>query len=696
MNAHAGDFDHQDARRFKHTRIGIWDLYEERQSRIRVSPISNMYAPIIYNVPLLVRMFKDVLRTIAPPCNVPFTFIYHCQLISHQVESVMEARTVDTTVLVHFAAAHTICAVAMRFLRYSRDCMMPRLSLYIKQSYNERMLLSAARLDLPAFETLYHSYTVQELSCGLAHWYTSSIWDTIEMLTDIAMILIRLLSHLLVLSTVMWEQQDGLLLVVLSFLQYLLPWDSTGKTVVGSLVWAATTTNENLTCMQSLKGLITGPSYRREFVAGNFSEHISARFREASQRIGHDAVEFPELKRFRPFKDCLSITFIIRETMHVLPQVVFSLRVVKNPMTTPVSLASLIWIKQAFDPSYFSISSMFSTLATNLTRIRGVYELEKIQNQVVDGTEPFPENKQSLANGISVEFKNVSFQYPGRDRCALRNVSFKIEAGQLCVVVGVNGSGKSTILNLISRIYDPTEGTILIDDRDIKTLKLADLRAAMSILFQDYSQFPLSMRENIGLGNPALAHEDDKVREAARLGGAEDFIDELPDGFDTYLNRVVDDYHGDLPEGTTKLFGHPADSSSRNVIGGVHVTGAPGIQISRGQAQRLAISRTFMRSLVSETSESSAGMMLFDEPSASLDPTAEHGALSYLFEHLRKLRGNKTMIFSTHRFGNLTQYADLILYIDETVQEKGTHGELMKKGGEYARIWNLQAKSFIQ
>ncbi|KAG1829318.1 P-loop containing nucleoside triphosphate hydrolase protein [Suillus variegatus] len=705
MNAHAGEFDHQNTRRFKHTRIGIWDLYEERQSRIRVSPISKIYAPIIYNVPLLVRIFKDVLSirrcSILLPAYlvvvevlaslIPAVSLWYSGQLLRLVEGVMEARTVDTTVLVHFAAAHTICAVAMRFLRYSRDCMMPRLSLYIKQSYNERMLLSAARLDLPAFETLHHSYTVPELSYGLAHWYTSSIWDTIEMLTDIAMILIRLLSHLLVLSTVMWEQQDGLLLVVLSFLQYLLPWDSTGKTVVGSLVWAATTTNENLTCMQGLKGLITGPPHRREFVAGNFSEHISARFREASQRIGHDAVEFPELKRFRSFKDCLSITFIIRETMHVLPQIVFSLRVVKNPMTTPVSLASLIWVKQAFDPSYFSISSMFSTLATNLARMRDVYEIENIRNQVVDGTEPFPENQQSLANGISIEFKNVSFQYPGRDRCALRNVSFKIEAGQLCVVVGVNGSGKSTILNLISRIYDPSEGTILIDDRDIKTFKLADLRAAMSILFQDYSQFPLSMRENIGLGNPALAHEDDKVREAARLGGAEDFIDELPDGFDTYLNRVVDDYHGDLPEGTTKLFGHPADSSSRNVIGGVHVTGAPGIQISRGQAQRLAISRTFMRSLVSET-ESSAGMMLFDEPSASLDPTAEHD----LFERLRKLRGNKTMVFSTHRFGNLTQYADLILYIDETVQEKGTHDELMKKGGEYARIWNLQAKSFIQ
>ncbi|KAG2057231.1 P-loop containing nucleoside triphosphate hydrolase protein, partial [Suillus hirtellus] len=114
-------------------------------------------------------------------------------------------------------------------------------------------------------------------------------------------------------------------------------------------------------------------------------------------------------------------------------------------------------------------------------------------NEVVDGTEAFPKNQQSLANGISVEFRNVLFQYPGQDRCALQNVSFKIKAGHLCVVVGVNGSGKSTILKLISCIYDPMGGTILINDHNIKTLKLADLHATMSMLFQDYSQFPLSI-----------------------------------------------------------------------------------------------------------------------------------------------------------------------------------------------------------
>lgn len=709
MTARAGEFDHQDARRFKNTRIGIWDLYEERKSylpRVPASSISKTYAQIIESAPYLVRMSKDVLSIRGCSVLLPAYLVvevldsliptvslwYSGQLLRH-VESAMETRTVDTTVLVHFAVGHLICTAATRFLRYSRDCITPTLSLCIKQFYNDHMFHSTVRLDLPASLALQGSSIQQELILGQGYFGTSTAWETIKMLMDGAMMLIRLLSQLLVLITVLWEQQDGPLFVVLSFLQYILPWESTGKGVVRSLVWAATTTNEDFVRMEGLRGLALAHHHRQELVAGNLSEYISAQFCESAERVGNDAVDFLELKRLRSFKDCLSIAFILQEAMHLLPQIVFTLRVVKNPMTTPLSLASLILIKQAFNPSSDTMFSSFKTspsLKIGLSRLRTLYDLENIQNGVVDGTEPFPENQQSLRSGLSIEFRNVSFQYPGRDRCALRDVSFKIGAGQLCVVVGVNGSGKSTILKLISRIYDPMEGTILIDDRDIKTFRLADLRAAMSILFQDYTQFPLSMRDNIGLGNPALAHDDAKVREAARLGGAEDFVDELPEGFDTYLNRPVNNYYGGLPEGTTKLFGLPVDFSDWRHVDGVYYSGSLGDQVSRGQVQRLAISRTFMRSLVSET-ESSAGMLLFDEPSASLDPTAEYD----LFERLRKLRGNKTMIFSTHRFGNLTQHADLILYIDETVQEEGTHDELMKKGGEYSRIWNLQAKPFI-
>ncbi|KAG1765412.1 P-loop containing nucleoside triphosphate hydrolase protein [Suillus occidentalis] len=636
----SGKFDPEDARRVKHTRIGVWDLYEDRQTDIPRIPGSSRletYAQIVQSMPHVLRMLKDILSIrqcrlllsvflvvevlasltpaislwYAPKLYVAFKLSKHLC-----VETAIETRAVDTTVLIHVAVGRVACTVATRLLQYARSRIVIPLNMSIKQFYAGHIFHSMARLDVPTFED---SAVQRQLESAWASpWGTSVAWETIS-----------------VLFTVLREQQDA-------FSQSIFQWYSTSKGVFGSLDYIR---------MQGLKHLVDNPSHRKEIVAGNLGEYVTTQFRESAKRVGDDAGEFPELRRAHTIKDRLSIASILREPMRELPQIVFTLRAVQKPMTIPLSLASLTLINQTSNS--FS-ATLFSLFGESFSLAGALYEIENVQNKVVDGAESFPENQQALKSGISVEFRNVSFRYPGAEKYALQNVSFTIGAGQLCVIVGVNGSGKSTVLKLISRIYDPTEGTIFIDNRDIKTLRLADLRAAMSILFQDYTHFPLSISENIGLGNPGLAHDYDKVREAARLGGAEHFIDELPDGFDTYLDRPVKDYYAGLPEGTATLFGRSVDYSRIRGVGGLRASEAS--SLSGGQMQRLAVSRTFMRSLVSET-ESSAGMLLFDEPSASLDPTAEHD----LFERLRKLRGNKTMIFSSHRFGNLTRHADLIL-----------------------------------
>jgi len=217
-------------------------------------------------------------------------------------------------------------------------------------------------------------------------------------------------------------------------------------------------------------------------------------------------------------------------------------------------------------------------------------------------------------------------------------------------------------------------------------LRLADVRRALAILFQDYSHFPLSVRENIALGDPGRVHDDAAIEEAARLGGASELIARLPDGFDTYLERPVRDLFSGMPDGTTTLFGRKVDHGRlRRFMDAPTDHG-----LSGGQMQRLAVARTFMRS---SSTGRGVGLLLFDEPSASLDPTAEHD----LFSRLRELRGNKTMIFSTHRFGNLTRHADLILYMnDSLIVEAGTHEELLKReGSDYARLWRMQAQAFL-
>ncbi|KAG0703055.1 P-loop containing nucleoside triphosphate hydrolase protein [Suillus ampliporus] len=705
----AGTVDPQEALRVKHTRIGVWDLYEERQTRLSrmsgsLASLLETYAQILVSIPHVVHMLRDILsikRTwILLPAFlvveffaslIPAVSLWYSGQLLRLVETAMETHTVDATVLVHVAVGHLMCKVTTRLLCYARGLILAPMRISIKQFCEGHILHSTVRLDLPTFE----DSAVQGQLNSLSDWRIAS--GAIEESTRIVMMVIGTLSQLSVLFTVLRGHQDGPLFMMLGFLQSVILSYTATKEI--HEVWAATTTNKDYIRMYGLKDLGNEPSHRKELIAGNLSEYVTAQFHESAQRVGADAGEFEDLHESHSLKKRLSIASILREIMHELPrvlgidlgvdeadqinQIVFILHAIQEPTTALLSLASLMLIDHT---SHLLIFTHFlpyksSSLARQFDNVRKLYEISNVQNKVVDGTESFPEDQQSLRSGISVEFRNVSFQYPGAERYALQNVSFKIGAGQLCVIVGTNGSGKSTILNLISRIYDPTDGTILIDNRDIKTLRLADLRAAMSILFQDYTHFSLSIRENISLGNPVFAHDDDKVREAARLGGAEDFIDELPEGFDTYVNRPVRDRYTQGPQ-------RPFDFSLVRSVGGLRVTNNLGL--SGGQRQRLAVSRTFMRSLVTET-EYSAGMLLFDEPSASLDPIAEHD----LFERLRKLRSNKTMIFSTHRFGNLTRHADLILYMDESVQEQGTHDELMKKGGDYARIWNIQAQPFL-
>lgn len=244
-----------------------------------------------------------------------------------------------------------------------------------------------------------------------------------------------------------------------------------------------------------------------------------------------------------------------------------------------------------------------------------------------------------------IEFKNVSFKYPDGS-LVLKDLSFTIDAGSSVALVGANGVGKSTIIKLICRFYDVTEGEILINDVNIKNLKLASWYKCMGTLFQDFVHYYLTVKDNILLGDPNKFDEK-LMREAARKSGALEFIEKLPKGFEQNLGREYEE----------------------------------GEELSIGQWQKLAIARAFYQS---------PPLLILDEPTSAIDAETEYE----IFNNLEKAYRNKTLILVSHRFSTVRNASSILVIDHGRIIERGTHSELLKLDGKYARMFKIQAEGY--
>jgi ATP-binding cassette subfamily B protein len=244
-------------------------------------------------------------------------------------------------------------------------------------------------------------------------------------------------------------------------------------------------------------------------------------------------------------------------------------------------------------------------------------------------------------------FDNVSFSYPGKDAITLHDISFSIQPGQKVALVGENGSGKTTLVKLMCRLYDPTRGRILLNGVDLREFSTKDLRRQFSVIFQDFVRYHLSLAQNIALGDLDLADDQMRIIAAAQKSGADEFIDKFPEGYKTKLGRVF--YEGE--------------------------------EISGGQWQKIALARAFLRE---------DPFIIMDEPSSALDARAEYE----LFERFAKMAEGRAAILISHRLSTV-RMADTILMMEQgRIVERGTHDELVARGGAYARLWEMQAKNY--
>lgn len=311
------------------------------------------------------------------------------------------------------------------------------------------------------------------------------------------------------------------------------------------------------------------------------------------------------------------------------------------------SIGTLVFLSGSFS----QLNGYLQQILIGFTQIAGqslylddLFSFFEIKPAITDpkSPRPFP---VPVRQGIV--FEDVGFRYPGSETWAVRHLSFTIPAGETLALVGENGAGKTTIVKLLTRLYDPDEGRITIDGTDIREFALADLRTHIGAIFQDFLRYSFSAADNIGVGRIEAAADRDRIIGAAQQSLADPVIQKLPEGYDQMLGRTF----------------------------------AKGHDLSGGEWQKLAIARAYMRD---------AEIIILDEPTAALDARAE----AEVFTRFKNLAEGTTAVLISHRFSTVRMADRIVVLADGKVEEQGTHAELMVNGGRYAELFELQAAGY--
>lgn len=297
--------------------------------------------------------------------------------------------------------------------------------------------------------------------------------------------------------------------------------------------------------------------------------------------------------------------------------------------------------------SVTSLISLSATVYEGTLFIDNLISFLKVKTKIKPCAQ-IPE-KVTLGRSHTIEFRNVSFKYPGTERNVIDHVNLKFRPGETVVLVGLNGAGKTTLIKLLTRLYDPTEGQILLDGKDLRDYDTESLYMIFGIIFQDFGRYAASVADNIHYGEIEKDIDSDEIRYAAVQSNADDYIVKLQNGYDTPLMRIFE---------------------------------PNGIELSGGQWQKLAIARAFY---------SSSDILILDEPTSALDPMAEQE----IYNEFERLNKGKTSIFVSHRLSSATVASKIVVLEYGKVIEEGTHKELMALGGRYYELFTTQAKRYI-
>jgi ATP-binding cassette subfamily B protein len=291
-----------------------------------------------------------------------------------------------------------------------------------------------------------------------------------------------------------------------------------------------------------------------------------------------------------------------------------------------------------------SLLSSFSSVAGHALYLDDLFSFFEVRPEIHSPANPLPFPK-SIREGFV--FEDVGFIYPGAERWAVRHLSFTLKAGEVVALVGENGAGKTTLVKLLTRLYDPDEGRILLDGRDLRDYGLDELRGSMGVIFQDFVRYNLPAGDNIAVGRIDARGDHERIVRAANRSQADEVIGRLAHGYDQMIGKRFKN----------------------------------GVELSGGEWQKIAIARAYMRE---------AEVLILDEPTAALDARAEFE----VFQRFKELSKGKTAVLISHRFSSVRMADRILVLADGRVEAQGTHEELVAQQGRYAELFELQAAGY--
>jgi len=321
--------------------------------------------------------------------------------------------------------------------------------------------------------------------------------------------------------------------------------------------------------------------------------------------------------------------------------------VVWRTVAGSLTIGQLIFLTGAIQQASSNIQQIFSTLAAIgdqalfLTDLLAFFEMQPTIRSKPNAL-PAP---RPIVQGI--EFRNVSFRYPGNSRLVLDRINFQLHPTERLALIGENGEGKTTIVKLMTRLYDPAEGQILLDGVDLREYNLEDLHREIGVIFQDFMRYEMTARENVAVGRIEEINNLDLLRVAASKSMAEDVIDRLPGTYEQMLGRRFEQ----------------------------------GVDLSGGEWQKVALARAYLRD---------AQLLILDEPTAALDARSEFE----VFRRFAELTAGKMALFISHRFSTVRAADRILVLANGKIAEEGTHDQLARLGGRYAEMFEMQASSY--